>query len=167
MLSSRYLVLPCFVFLAGCSSGKDNLDPAVVDVLNGAARVEVFRVKLDFDKSGEEARERMGPCVITARGNDQGKEFAARLRAILYDRSTYSNSEAKCFTPGVAFRIWKDKKSVDVYICFHCDNFLIKTAEHESGKHSFLDTAARGKLVQLAKDAFPDDPEIQSLTMER
>jgi hypothetical protein len=101
---------------------------------------------------------------VTAQGKDQGKAFAAKLARILRDEKTYSTTFAACFTPGVAFRVWKEKDCVDVIVCFKCLNFYCgPTTEHATENASFVDTPASAGLARLAKAAFPGDREIQAL----
>src|SRR5262249_14897406 len=92
--------------------------------------------------------------------------FAAKLTAALKDEKSYGLA-ARCFFPGVGFRAWKDKESVDVVICYLCSNFYI-VAHAADGKElgrtqlaGFRENWAT--FVQLAKEAFPDDAEIQKL----
>jgi hypothetical protein len=147
-----------------------------VAVLQGATKVEVFRVdpgfppkdRPDDPKADAPAGEKVGDYAVTAKGKDQGPEFAARLRAILFNDRTYLFDMAKgcIFQPGVAFRVWNGKESMDVFLCFSCDELLILVKD-ESGAVVHLAQEdfdpMRAELVKLAREAFPDDPEIQGL----
>ena len=88
---------------------------------------------------------------------------AAELAAILLDDDTYDWDRAKgCeFAPGVAIRASRDTTSVDVLLCFSCD----EVAFYVNGtKRGTEDTdARRADLVQIAKRLFPDDPKISAL----
>ena len=44
---------------------------------------------------------------------------------MMLDDKTHFGDAARCFQPGVAFRIWRDKEAVDVVICFKCTNLEI------------------------------------------
>lgn len=131
-------------------------------VLDGATRVEVFRIK----PRKEAAKEQIAGYPITAPGKEQGKEFAAELASVLKDDKTWFGTGARCFIPGVAFRVWKDKESVDVIICFGCSNFHL-VARDAAGKEVRMTGGAfgptNGPLLKLAKKAFPDDKEIQGI----
>lgn len=89
------------------------------------------------------------------------KEFAARLAAILLDEKTYLFDMApkSCeLNPGVAFRLWKGTRQVNVVLSFECDMLLVNPWL------GFADfDPARPALVRLVKEALPDDPEIQKL----
>ena len=74
---------------------------------------------------------------------------------------------ARCFFPGVGFRAWKNKESVEIVICYVCSNFyaIIRNADGKDvGRTSLADFQGNlGAFVQLAKEAFPDDTAIQKL----
>src|SRR5437867_3817575 len=80
-----------------------------VDLLQEAARVEVFRIK---PEQGAKSEEGISGYPITAAGKEQGKPFAARLATVLLQEKTYFGDQALCFTPGVAFRIWRPKDKI-------------------------------------------------------
>jgi hypothetical protein len=149
------------------------LDDRTKAILAGATRVDVFRtdgMNGPLEKKPRAPGEmRIGGFLVTARGQDQGKEFAARLADILFARGTYSwGGSAACFWPGIAFRVWKDEEAVDVLICFKCENFYCgPPTEATMENASFNGSRRRADLVRLAKEAFPDDTEIQELEEHR
>jgi hypothetical protein len=152
---------------------KELLGDKTVAILQGATRVEVFRI--DPDDSAKGAK-RIGGYAITASGKEQDKEFTGKLADALLDDATYFGDQAKCYEPGVAFRIWKDKESVEVVICFHCANLKLtakgaKGDAIDDGRNPKSggfggDKGSYGRLAKLAKEAFPDDKNIQALSDE-
>jgi hypothetical protein len=149
-------------------AGGGRLDRRTRAILEGATRVEVFRLDgKNGPQPAAEGEERIGGFLVTARGKDQGKEFAGELADILADEKTYSRGGEACFWPGVAFRVWKGEECVEVLVCFLCDNFYCgPPAPGEGVKGSFHGTPARARLVRLAQEAFPEDKEIQGLKAE-
>ena len=145
------------------AKGKPRIDKKGLAVLESASRVEVFRIKPRRDK---DAAKQIGGYPILATGKDQGKEFAAGLTKVLKDEKTWNGMAARCFNPGVAFRVHGEKGSVDVIVCFACTNFAF-TVNDSDGKPAFKSSGAFGPrvgpLLKLAKKAFPDDKEIQGL----
>jgi hypothetical protein len=145
---------------------QDKLGPKVPEILAGATRVEVFRIDPDPRKKPDEKG--VGGFLVTATGKEQGKEFASRLTRVLLDERTYfSDRQYKCFDPGLAYRVWKDKESVEVLVCFKCHKLRV-TARDAEGKEVHeaegdFQNAVYGPLAKLAKEAFPDDKEIQQL----
>lgn len=147
---------------------QEMLGPKVPEILAGATRVEVFRLDPDPRKKPDEKG--VGGFLVTATGKEQGKEFAGKLRDVLFTDATYEGASARCFEPGVAFRAWTDKKeSVEVIICFHCSNLSVISYDangkvvKKDGGGGFGGTPSWTALVKLAKEAFPDDKEIQTL----
>jgi hypothetical protein len=72
-------------------AGRSRLDRRTRAILEGATRVEVFRLdgKNDAEPAAE-GEERIGGFLVTAHGSDQGKEFSGELADILADEKTYS-----------------------------------------------------------------------------
>jgi hypothetical protein len=70
----------------------------------------------------------------------------------------------------VAFRLWKDKESVDVIVCFGCSNLRV-IARDADGKELAKASGGFGPdksdLLKLTKEAFPDDKEIQGIGEEK
>jgi hypothetical protein len=164
----RWLPLATFVIVLGCGQGKNPLDSRTATVLGRATKVEVFRIDGGKDHNPPvppPGEGNVGGFPVTARGPDQGPAFAARLKEILSDEKTYSDSYAKCYWPGVAFRAWDDKECVDFIVCFVCDNFYLGPPSDQRVREngSVVETPARARLIRLAKEAFPDDKEIQGL----
>jgi hypothetical protein len=174
--SHRAWVLALLACLAGLALWQWVTGPPVDGrsraILRGATRVEVYRIdgrngdERVPPKPGERA---IGGFRVIARGEDRGPEFAARLADVLLDRATYSSTYNKCYWPGVVFRACKGQECVDVMVCFQCDNFYVgppsKVEVRETA--SFYDTPAVPRLVRLAKEAFPDDKDIQALKEDR
>jgi len=171
MTALRLLGLALFLSLAGCSATpsqtvKKTLGEPTIAILEGASRVEVFRIKGDHSSVEQNPpAKKIGGYPITAQGQDQGKDFAAKLAKVLLDEKTYSNTFARCFDLGVAFRVWNENQHVDVVICFKCNNFYCgPPVAHAQENASFEGSVNHPQLVQLAKAVFPTDMEIQALT---
>ncbi len=105
----------------------------------------------------------MNGFLVTAHGKEQGPEFAQRLREVLVDHGTYSSHAVLCFWPGIGYRVWNGDRYVDVLICFECGNLTCGPPGQHGPTRSFLNSPRRRDLVRLAKEAFPDDKEIQAL----
>lgn len=148
---------------------KSPLDRRTADILRGATRVEVFRVSSgELDEKPKPGDSTIGGYRVLSQGKDQDSDFAVKLANVLTDRKTYTNTWAACFNPGVAFRVWKGDSAVDIIICFHCSNFYFgpSTDSRPSDNASFNRSPNRRLLVQLAKEAFPDDKDIQKISEE-
>ena len=142
----------------------EELGDRMIGILNGATKVEAFRIAgRPADKP--EGKHVNGHAVLSA-AKEQGKEFARRLAALVQDEKSLFSAQARCFNPGVAFRLWKEKESVDVVVCYQCSNLRL-VARDAGGKD--LHTVAGGfkenydAWTRIAKDAFPDDKEVQAL----
>jgi hypothetical protein len=104
----------------------------------------------------------------------QGKPAVEQEWAIadvLSDPDQYHRDDARCFMPGVAFRVWHEGayegENIDVLICFFCDNVYCGSPNGPERKTaSFFGSPRRRDLVRLAKEAFPDDKDIQALKDE-
>jgi hypothetical protein len=141
---------------------KKHLGDELVKLLQGATRVEAFRIAPAAAKPGE-AKIADYPIKATAKEPKEG--FAKRLAAALLDEKALFGTQKRCFLPGVAFRLWKDKESVEVIVCFGCQNLRL-IARDADGKEVKRVSGAFGPgdaLLKLAREAFPDDKELQEI----
>jgi hypothetical protein len=169
MRPGRLLVVASLLLVLGCGSSKGRLDGRTAAIFSGATKVEVFRIDGGKDSPDPTPTKPGDPTVggyaILARGADQGPDFARELADVLDDGKTYTDQFAKCFWPGVAFRVWKDDECVDLIVCFYCHNFYLgpRTDHQVMETASFSGSSNAARLVRLAKEAFPDDKEVQAL----
>jgi len=153
------------------SPALKSLGEQTVKILSSASRVQTFRV------SGADHPHRhsktpppaaIDHILISRVGKEQGPAFALRLRDILMDARLYPDTRDRClFEPGAAFRLWSGPQSLDVVLCFHCDDALIVTHDAQGKEvHRLFTNFAplRPQLLALAREAFPGDPQIASLT---
>lgn len=172
----------CCILLAAAIAGAslaaepskkvaDFLGKDAVEILKAPEKVECFRIdgkswiSPEQQARIEEETKRIRGYAITAQGKDQDAAFGAKIAAVLFDEKTYNFESAKACepVPGVAFRVWKGKASVDVVLCFECSELDVVTGDKEI-RHAREDfDNARAALVALAKAAFPDDKTIQGL----
>jgi hypothetical protein len=145
-------------------SVAERLGERMTAILKGATKAEAFRIA-DKPLEKPEGKHVSGYPVLSA-AKEQGKDFAKRLSALVQDEKSLFSAQARCFSPGVAFRLWKDKESVDVVVCYMCSGVRL-TARDADGK--VLHQTGGGfkdnydAWVKLAKEAFPDDKQIQTL----
>jgi hypothetical protein len=109
---------------------------------------------------------------VYAVGRPLTAEFARRLAAVLLDDATYvpdmppfGNRIFKMCViwPGVAYRVWSGRRSVDLLFCFDCDQVEVV---RDMGPHGQTDADidnGRAAFVRLAKEALPAVPEITAL----
>jgi hypothetical protein len=146
---------------------KRFLGEETLATLRGATRMEAFRVSPE-GKDAADDRERMGGYPILGRG--RVKVAPKALTAVLLDEKTYDFGSAKrcLFSPGVGYRVWKGKRAVDVLLCFSCNELrVVGPAADGSVREATEDfDRVRERLVKLAKRSFPEDAEIQGLTVK-
>ncbi len=143
---------------------KKVLGDKVVAILQKPTKVEAFRIepRQDDELKGDQ---QIAGYPIIARAKELDAKFTAKLVAVLHDEKTYNGQSARCFDPGLAFRIWSDKEAVEVIICFRCTNLKVKLMGEEEEAELVLHGFGPeiGPLTRLAKEAFPDDKAIQGL----
>jgi hypothetical protein len=142
----------------------EKLGERMTAILNAATKAEAFRIA-DKPLERPEGKHVSGYPVLSA-AKEQGKDFAKRLSSVLQDEKSLFSAQARCFSPGVAFRLWKDKESVEVVVCYMCWGLRL-TARDADGKVLHQTgggfKANNDAWVKLAKEAFPDDKQIQAL----
>jgi hypothetical protein len=145
---------------------RDNLSDSGISILKEATRVEVSRV--GPERVQGPASRTLGGYPILSTGKEQNNAFAARLATILLGRGVTQNATKCGFEPGVAYRLWKSDQAVVVLICFKCNvlwAFVVgepPRLPQELWEWEDFDTV-RGPLLDLAREAFPDDKQIQVL----
>lgn len=105
---------------------------------------------------------------ILATGKEQGPAFAKQITHVLFDEGTYTSDTVSCITlPGVVFRVWSGTQSLDVVLCFHCGEMYTVThaanGKETQGVYTLMAGDSRTKFARLAKQALPNDPDIQAL----
>ena len=95
------------------------------------------------------------------------EEHAGELKKILTDPDIYYWDRAKAcvFSPGVAIIYTSEKGSLDVLLCFGCDQIDIYQNGKRVGGEDF--DKAREAIVAVVKKMFPDDAEIQAIPLQR
>jgi hypothetical protein len=140
---------------------------SATSILRHGDRVEVFRVgpKL-VEKPGPDT---IGGFPILSVGTEQGRDFAARLGRVLRSWSVALSSKKCVLEPGVAFRVWRGDRALEVLVCFKCDDLWPHVVGEPDGLEGnvLAFDPVRADLVALAKEAFPDDAKIQALPAAR
>jgi hypothetical protein len=142
----------------------EKLGEHMTAILNGATRAEAFRIA-HKPLETPEGKHVSGYPILSA-AKEQGKDFAKRISALVQDEKSLFSAQARCFSPGVAFRLWKEKESVDVVVCYMCWGLRL-TARDADGK--VLHQTGGGfkanydAWVKPAKETFPEDKQIQGL----
>ena len=136
---------------------------SATSILRNGDRVEVFRVSPKWEKNPTVSN--IGGFEILATGKEQGPEFAARLGKVLRSWGVAPSSKKCAFQPGVAFRIWRGDRALEVLVCFKCDDLWSHVVGESGTLHDevLAFDPVRAELVTLAKEAFPDDAKIQAL----
>lgn len=132
-----------------------------INTIQGATRTEVFRLK-EGPVTGELPLLNERYTVIY-KGQTQGQKFTSRLSKVLLSPETYGGMPLACFSPGVAFRLWHENKSVTAYICFHCNNMRLVEDTGSQPREEVPIYEGRDVLLELSKESLPNDSTIQSL----
>ncbi|HET6248432.1 MAG TPA: hypothetical protein VFE47_12090 [Tepidisphaeraceae bacterium] len=141
---------------------KARLDDRTIQFLAAPDRVEVFRITTEITVGKQKSL----PKVPVAKPLDTA--LAGRLsQIILNDKSYEWNTVKQCIiNPGVGYRFWRGKESITVLVCFQCNEIGILPDITESQKMKILECdPARGALLELTKQALPDDQHIRELTV--
>ncbi len=158
------------------------LDAKTQAVLSGADRVETFRL-VDFHEEERytDTERNLLSSPHTQSLDDhqvlrvspaQGEAFADALRAALaktpgpIGKDGLMSGVPSCFDPGVGFRVWNGKSSVDLCVCFYCTAIEIDTNNAANKSKQTLMTplgSSRPEWLALSKQAFPQDAALARL----
>lgn len=157
---------------------EKELGEKTIVILSGATKVETFR--LEKRPTPNPAGKTIGAdkfqFPVTETGKEQGKEFAAKVRAVVFNEVTRTLSGASGFRGDVAFRLHCGGETSTVVVDFEGSSFMIVTRD-AAGKQVHVASGGflfgpfgefdRGPLFEqvkaLAVEAFPDDAELRSL----
>ena len=172
-LAGVFLVLAIVGFVRFVREPRRELGDRTLSILNGATRVETFR--LDDSRDGDQVKDgttgqEIADYPLTSQGSTRGPEFAAKLsRAVRDPRTFIGPNDTTCLiNPGVAFRAWRGHECVEVIVCYHCQQMIVTMKDAQGHVvHSvyteFGDLWSRSQFLALAKEAFPGDKAVQSL----
>ena len=92
-------------------------------------------------------------------------QVADNLGALLTSDDAYGRVQNLClFSPGVAIQFEKGHERINALLCFQCDDLAVIRQGHTVRSGNF--GAIRGDLVMLVKRLFPEDSEIQALSLQ-
>ena len=157
-------------------------DPVTRGILDGADRVETFRLDDFHEGESRTAAEAQQADRLRARGQllddhavlhqgqSQRRAFAAALGVALGQvRIPTSSLKAlmpSCFDPGVGYRVWKGKAHTDLCVCFYCAGIemITKDAQNKVVTQTMMGLgAARPAFLALSQQAFPKDKDLAAL----
>jgi len=144
------LLLPLFT---GCQEQPKNFFGRTgTIVLRQPTKIEAWRIHADAATPAKELDIAMG----------------RQLAKILESPSTFDFTMAKgCkFDPIAGFRLTRDKRVIEVLLCFHCNELKLISPDPVSKRYPSRIAdfdPGRAELVKFIKQVFPDDQEIQGL----
>ena len=154
----------------------------VRELVRRCDRVETYRVRSDL--TVDDMRMQEDPKLrnrlfdrewpITGRGATRDRAFAQRLGAFLtnpknfIDRPPGQGVKACAFMPGVGFKLRAGASDyVNRTICFSCAQLDATSSIGVVPLPSIDFDPGYAELLKLAKEAFPDDAEIQAIVWPR
>lgn len=142
--------------------------PASVGLITGPERtrpIEAWRIDgmAFMEGRAEGAKETIRGYPVLAGPVTVDDASAATLADVLTSDDTYLWDIAKAceFLPGVAFRYSGGDRTVEVLVCFSCDELEVWCDGKKTGHEDF--DPRRGDLVRIAQRLFPDDEKIRAL----
>ena len=136
---------------------RSRLGADLIERLQKADRVEAFLI----GSTPAKGKKTIGGYPIKETNEKLDKDFVKNLRAVLLQDKTYFGRQARCFLPGVAFRMHSGKQTVDVVICFRCENLRLTSQGNVSSGGGFGPDLK--PLLKLALAAFPKNADLQKL----
>lgn len=163
------LALVLLLLVAGCNgTGSARVtallggDAAYRLIVEAGAAESVTAYRLDPMGGAADAR-RLHGYAVTAGPIDVDEQSRGELASVLSSDGTYLWDIAKAceFMPGVLIRYQGGGETVDVLLCFSCDELEVYRAGKEVGHEDF--DPRRADLVRVAKSLFPQDEAIAKL----
>ena len=153
----------------------DRLGPNTVRLIQGADRVEVFRLTGEaYETPPMTNGAHIDEWVLKQTGKTQAPGFARELaKAILNETNSFAGSGAVIkgciWTPGIAFRTWHGEEAATIVVCFECASLLIEYRDGDGKGHGRIAMdfdMNREAFIHLAQRAFPSDDAFKHLEKE-
>ena len=139
-----------------------------MNILKSAQQMEYLRVGPSLPDSRQ--TEVMEGVRALAPARTASRAVTLRVSRLLLDERTYTGYVGGCgFKPVVAFRFRRGPEKVELLLGYECQQILVAHTDAKGQRlHSgFGWFQARVPLVRLARELFPGDPVIQSLSETR
>lgn len=151
------LLWTMFLYSMGASwRAQYNLGLSNLWAIRQTHSVEAFRINPHNVSSTA-----LGQYAIMGSSVDLTSSQVSRLKSALLQAANTDeiSSEKDCaISPGVAFRLWHGNDGLDVPVCYECTILIV---DRMGGRALDFDSS-RPEFAKLAKEAFPNDKEIQN-----
>lgn len=146
-----------------------------VGILRGADRVEPMRLVPVLE--GDDVARLADPAQaggfldgfpIRTKATELGEPFADKLELFLLNDRNFSapaegDAERCTFEPEIAFRAYEGAEWTAVVIDFDCNLMTATSSQGQLVLPSISFAPGRQEMLELVKEAFPDEPDIQQL----
>lgn len=144
--------------------------PENLALVNSAKAIKVFRILNPAQKSKPKNVVIIDGQQCTAAAVNVAGQEVQQVIVAMSDMTNFGGALKCDFDPGVIFRFEADGHTLDVIICFHCQEMVLygdgavvrRPFKWASTKNAFSKPAHLA-FVAMAKKAFPKDAEIQKL----
>jgi hypothetical protein len=148
---------------------KERYGDAIVDILKGATRVEIFRLIPDEPTVRFPVQPSLGDYAVSVVGKEQGEPYAVALGKVLLDdaRLSVAKPRINSFEPWIGFRLWKGKENVEVLFDPRSRN--LQVTGHDANGTILKQTlnvahaTTCNALLKRAQEAFPEDVPLRRL----
>jgi hypothetical protein len=155
LLLASHFAVACFSLRADEAALPPDLPPEANAILNRATDVKLFRLSGDRTADADPKNWRAGPAW-------QGDRLKA-VAAALQDPARFMPIRKRCEPrPGVAMVLSDGKSSVTVKLCFECTVMIVSSDAPPVERQLHFDPS-RSLWAGWAKEAFPDDAQIQKI----
>ena len=134
-----------------------------LQTLRSADSIRAFRIEplyMDpFHSQPLRSAPRFGPYPILKESFKTNAALARAIAGALLAEGKFSlGGTTKCaFAPVVAYRMGKGTNSLEILVCFQCDEIKVGRPSGKEEYYLQFETS-RARLLALAKQAFPGDP---------
>lgn len=141
-------------------------EDAKVDLGDSQAFLElaekVYAYRIESLRANDEELGLVGGHRIIKEYGEMSDGFSMRLFEVFSRDDVNNGSTARCFLPGIAFRVVSGEESMDILVCLKCCSFVMlpEGGDQHSGRFG---GSGYEHVLKLVKDAFPDVKELKSL----
>ncbi|MCZ7648305.1 MAG: hypothetical protein M5U26_24115 [Planctomycetota bacterium] len=159
---ASWLVLGVLLLGAGASKAEDDRPDSPEDYVQvykkllaefKAPKVTAHRIDGSWMTENKNPKERFHNYPLLERKDADAKLYP-RVAELLLEAKTYNTISARCFQPGLAFRLEENGKTLDLIFCLHCQHVEYHLGDE---RHMYpLSDAGNEAFKKIYFELFPE-----------
>lgn len=135
-----------------------------IATIQNATNVQAYRILPVADPKKPAKKSIIGYPVVSGPVK-VSSTTAEALKKVWLSESSYTDGVYACeFSPGMVLSFIRDKEQIDLVVCLSCGE--VRVLKNNALVGNIFFTPARNKVLELAKQIFPKDKQLQKMKAE-